>query len=578
MRRRISFFVLFAASFLFVSCESPFNKKSAQSTEEVSSIESEKTPPACEKSNGAAPEKNKHCEKPTSTTQIPTPVATTGTSTSGTDASTVGASTSSVESSLTSGTDLIPTPSSTPSVEASASPTPTAPADLTGPSSVTGLSLGSSPSSLSFTPPIYWTSATDEDGGSGVNAHQVMVESVQGSVTLVGWQTQDSGSVMTLAGLLDGVSYRLSVRAQDHAGNLGSIASITYTPNLKTLTYVDGGLDFFCGLTQSGGVKCWGNVPNFGLYQVPTLIPGLESQVTRLSLGNYAVCLVQSGKGKCFGHSIFGHAYGSSATSLQEIPGLSSGGVTEIAAPWGTGLGAVGCAIDAGVVKCWGGNSFGCVGDGTTTQRTEAVTISGIYGGVPTIVTTGGSMACAIAGGRRYCWGYNSDTSPSLLGLNCNCSSLKGPSDGYYTTEGYTFLHHKCGIASDGTARCWGGFAGTSSINITPSVITSLENDTSVIVADSNSFACAIKAGVVKCMAGTNIYGQAGNGLMNSNPTDWHSVTGLTGNFIGIGGTKNASACALRDDGKVFCWGLNSSYQLGDRTTSPRSTPVEVQF
>jgi alpha-tubulin suppressor-like RCC1 family protein len=37
-----------------------------------------------------------------------------------------------------------------------------------------------------------------------------------------------------------------------------------------------------------------------------------------------------------------------------------------------------------------------------------------------------------------------------------------------------------------------------------------------------------------------------------------------------------AHACALTGDGKAYCWGDNSSGQLGDSTTTRRDAPTEV--
>jgi alpha-tubulin suppressor-like RCC1 family protein len=58
------------------------------------------------------------------------------------------------------------------------------------------------------------------------------------------------------------------------------------------------------------------------------------------------------------------------------------------------------------MVRCWGYNRYGVLGDGTTEDSSVAVTVSGITNA--TAVSAGSSQACAVlTGGTVQCWGYN---------------------------------------------------------------------------------------------------------------------------------------------------------------------------
>ena len=68
------------------------------------------------------------------------------------------------------------------------------------------------------------------------------------------------------------------------------------------------------------------------------------------------------------------------------------------------------CAIASGKAYCWGRNNQGQLGNGTTTDSALPVAVSsgGVLSGKnATSVMPGSPYTCAIANGRAYCWGDN---------------------------------------------------------------------------------------------------------------------------------------------------------------------------
>jgi alpha-tubulin suppressor-like RCC1 family protein len=130
-------------------------------------------------------------------------------------------------------------------------------------------------------------------------------------------------------------------------------------------------------------------------------------------------------------------------------------------------------ALSDGTIKCWGGNSNGELGNGTTTASQAAVTVTGLSGA--TAVAAGAYHTCAvIAGGAVRCWGGNSS---GQLGIG-----IIGPPD-----------------------------AGT------PGNVVGLNG--AIAVSAGEDFSCAIlSSGEVECW-GTNIYGELGNGTTSSTPS-----------------------------------------------------------
>ena len=74
---------------------------------------------------------------------------------------------------------------------------------------------------------------------------------------------------------------------------------------------------------------------------------------------------------------------------------------------------------------------------------------------------------------------------------------------------------------------------------------------------------------------GNNAYGQLGDGTSTYRNTPVQ-VSGLTGIKITAIAAGVSHTVALKNNGTVLAWGLNSSGQLGDGSTTDRNTPVPV--
>ncbi|MGA9519827.1 MAG: hypothetical protein WBV82_00100 [Myxococcaceae bacterium] len=170
-----------------------------------------------------------------------------------------------------------------------------------------------------------------------------------------------------------------------------------------------------CALSVGGGVKCWGAnaVGQVGdgtrdERTAPVDVNGLSSGVEQISAGTVHTCaLLSEGGVKCWGHNTFGQL-GNGANTNSLVPVDAVNLPTEIAQ---LALGGHHTCVltAAGGAKCWGFNHSGQLGDGSTTDRSQPVDVSGLTSGV-TQLAPGVSHGCArmIDGGVK-CWGWGEE-------------------------------------------------------------------------------------------------------------------------------------------------------------------------
>lgn len=114
--------------------------------------------------------------------------------------------------------------------------------------------------------------------------------------------------------------------------------------------------------------------------------PGMAGPVAAVAAGSFHTCALTSEGGVwCWGYNMTGQlGDGTTTTRLTPVAvsGLSSG-VTAVAAG---ALSFLTCALTSvGGVWCWGKNSAGELGDGTSTDRHTPVAVSGLASGVTAV-------------------------------------------------------------------------------------------------------------------------------------------------------------------------------------------------
>jgi alpha-tubulin suppressor-like RCC1 family protein len=243
------------------------------------------------------------------------------------------------------------------------------------------------------------------------------------------------------------------------------------------------------------------------------------------------------------------------------------------------------CALKTdGTVWCWGKNAYGQLGNGTTTDSTTPVRVTGLSN--MTALACGGFYACAaseMTNNSAYCWGQNMW---GQLG-NGTTTSSSTPVQVYGGARGGVYKARRiaigdsstCYVSNEGRLACWGvnshGQLGDATTVNSTTPVTGRLNGPIVDVALGDSHACALKAdGSVYCW-GSNSNGQLGNGdlsvTQSLTPVLVSGITGAT--KLAAGGATN---CVKTQDGRAACWGRNTNGELGNATTIDSAVPVFV--
>lgn len=331
----------------------------------------------------------------------------------------------------------------------------------------------------------------------------------------------------------------------------------------------------FCAALAAGGAVCWGLNENGQLGDNSLTGPHTCGAIESPCSTTPVVVVSTSGTG-----------------ALGQVASLSGAGETMCA------------LITTGGVDCWGYGPNGQLGNGELSGSPFPVVVKGIGGtGSLTGVTSlsgkdGASNTCArLASGKVACWGddtwgelgngttgifHDSPVPVTVKGLGGHgaLSAVASVTD----IPGLT----NCAILTSGGADCW-GFDGDGALG-NPKVTGLLSNVPVTVVGASGN---GVLGGIASLIGGDGDQGGSVCALLTSRRVDcWgFASSGFSATpkaVAGFGAVKplvpvrslasdeDGSTCAVLTSGGVDCWGADDVGQIGNGTNSGSLVPKPV--
>jgi alpha-tubulin suppressor-like RCC1 family protein len=407
---------------------------------------------------------------------------------------------------------------------------------------------------------------------------------------------------------------------------------VTFEQNLSAVS-ISAGYSSTCAILQDGSVWCWGyndqgqlGIGNYTNQDIPYKV-GLPIGRTAIALssGYYHACAILDDNSiNCWGKNDEGQIGAGGGADKPSPVGVI--GITSIPIQISAGATSTCAVFENGGIKCWGDNTYGQLGIGSTTDSPSPQTLNSISHLSASQVSVGNNYACALFhDGAPRCWGLNSVSqlgigttgnriSPTLVsgywnstqgthnftqgvevsipvhvagwgysssvvgvlpqGMNWNNSSnsldlTKNLSTGSHSVSiQFTAGSHTTTMSTSFTIferiDPWSDRIPSHAVGM--AILDDVDAKIPMTIETGEEYTCFITSNEYNYCQGANNYRQLGDGTTSAR-TSPYKIYNIEEPLVGLSNGYRHS-CGIKQDGEVVCWGYSNYGQVGAGSAS----------